>query len=195
MMGMPRVARRSRVKISPRAGRRAGAASVSASRAPRRQAQPGRPSRAVRPEWSSFVVALPAFLGSRPAPRPPSSSPPGRRSALPEPTPCPARRRPRRRRKPSSLAPRRGQRAGAASARSARRQSAVVVPVAVAGGAEALRARYPLVSALLVELARRPGGARALRRRRAARLCARAPVGLPCGAGRSRATVARKRLA
>jgi hypothetical protein len=70
---------------------------------------------------------------------------------LPEPSVGGSAQPDRARRKPSSA--RRGARRAAQYPAQPSAKGAALGPAAAAGGAEALRARYPLVSALLVELA------------------------------------------
>jgi hypothetical protein len=151
---MPRVALRSGVKVSQRAGRRAGGAFLSAI-AVRRAAPPPRQASVTVPlEWSSFVSRC---LRSWEAARASASdflaawTPQG----LAEPKPATQARPDRARHRPSSRSRRRSRRA-------AQHPVGPIVasvwhgPVSAAGGAEALRARYPLVSALLVQLATSP---------------------------------------
>lgn len=154
-MGMPRVARRGRVKVNYRAGRRAGGASVSAIAVRRAVKRTRPPSPAIRPEWSSFVSRC---LRSWEAARASASdflaawTPLG----LPELKPAVPARSDRSRRPPSSQSRGRRSRRVAQHPVDLIAASAWHVPVSAAGGAEALRARYPLVNALLVELASLP---------------------------------------
>lgn len=158
-MGMPRVARR-RAKTAPWAGQRVRTASGSAQTV-RGAAKPARPAPVVGDEWSSFVVrclrtwaqagaSASQFLAT------------WRPLHLPEPLPYPSGRPDPARRKPSRL----GRRSAWRTARHPRPSAgaaAVLVPVTAVDTAEVLRARYPLVSALLVELAALPGGGRIAR--------------------------------
>jgi hypothetical protein len=108
----------------------------------------------MRPEWSSFVWRC---LRSWQAARAAASdflatwTP----LALPEPKPVVRARPDRARRRSSSPHRRRGQRP---AQHPVEPLDAPVwhLPVSAAGGAEALRTRYPFVSALLVELASLP---------------------------------------
>jgi hypothetical protein len=112
----------------------------------------------VRDEWSSFVVrclrswaqagaSASQFLAT------------WRPLHLPEPLPYPPGRPDPARRKPSSLSRHSAWRTARHPGPSAG-AAAWSVPVTAAGSAEVPRARYPLVSALLVELAALPGGGR-----------------------------------
>jgi hypothetical protein len=156
-MGMPRVARR-RANVSPWAGQRVRTASGSSRTARRAAKSAARPLHLVPHPWGSFVVrclrswaqagaSASEFLATWTPLR------------LPEPLPyLPGRPDPARR-KPTGLSRRAGWRPTRHPGPSAG-AAAWSVPVAAAGSAEALRARYPLVSALLVELAQLPGGGR-----------------------------------
>lgn len=153
MMGRGHAAR-VQAKTSKRSRLRTGASSVGRA-AKRRAARHSSPAPAVRSEWTSFVtrclrswlaaqqsatdflanwtpLGLPAFGPSRPA-------------------------RHRGRRKASHVAGRRSRRAGHQMA-VATAPAIWLAPVAAAGSAAALRARYPLVNALLLELAASPRG-------------------------------------
>lgn len=150
MMSIPRVTHRARVKVRQRAGRRAGNVSpgaIATRRGARRSRSPLEP---LQPEWNSFISRC---LRSWESARASASmflavwTP----LVLPEVKPPESSRRHRARRRPSATAHR--------ARRTARHPVDLTahatwsLPVAAAGSAEALRRRYPLVSALLVELA------------------------------------------
>jgi len=151
-MGIPRVARR-RAKISQRAGRRPGAAPVTAIAARRGTKADFSPARPVRHPLNGFVTrwlrswaaagaSAAEFLATWTPLRLPEAA-----HTLP-------------------AEPRRGgRRSSNLSRRSARRRAQHpappasanwTIPLAAAGGAEALRKRYPLVNALLNEIATQP---------------------------------------
>jgi hypothetical protein len=144
-MGMPRGARTTAKVRKPA---RRGAAVLSAAMASARRAAPHqRPAPAVRAEWSSFVArcvrswvaagaSASAFLTHwRP---------------LNLPVAAPPRRRDRAQRRATTV--RRKALRGAYRSAPVAAPARWAGPLAAAGGAEALRARYPFVHALLHEL-------------------------------------------
>jgi len=128
-------------------------------------AEARRPFGSAKPEWTSFVARC---LSSWVTARASASEFLATWTPLRMPDPQP-RRSPRgdqARRLPSST-----RRGGRRATHHHHPAAAVVggvwrVPIAIAGGADALRTRYPLVSALLVELAARPSSHTASRRTR-----------------------------
>jgi hypothetical protein len=146
---MLRVGRRLRVKSGPRAGRRAGGPSVTVIAGHRVAKRPRPASPAVRHEWTSFVTRC---LRSWEVARDSATQFLATWTPLGIPDAKPSVRRHRGKRRASAPKRRSGQRA-AQHPIDAMSSPAWQMPIAAAGSAEALRARYPFVSALLVELA------------------------------------------